>query len=451
MTAATDMKWDERPVGWTHMPMRRIVDVRLSNVDKKILPGQREVKLCNYTDVYHGSYLESADHFMTATATENQIRRFQLQVGDVLITKDSESNEDIARPALVSSPLDSTICGYHLALLRPRSISGAYLYWALESLPINSEFTVRANGVTRFGLSSQAIKQALIPVPPRDVQLSIARFLEATTARIDKAIAAKKRLVQLLQEERQALILEAVTRGNADAEMKPSGLDWVSEVPSHWPVVRLGSVLEERGATNSSRSEPQVLSVVRGRGVIPYEEKGAIGNRKSEDTSRYKIVKRGDIVVNSMNVIIGSVGVAPLDGCLSPVYYVLKGRAASVSTDYYGALFDIPTFHKGLVRWGNGILAHRMRIPMEHLKSVPVPLPPASEQRSITAHLNAATSEVDAALSVTRRQIELLEEYRTVLIADAVTGKLDLSAADSRTPDTVAEEAVEAAAAGEPS
>ena len=160
-------------------------------------------------------------------------------------------------------------------------------------------------------------------------------------------------------------------------KMKDSGIPWLGEVPEHWRLPRLGALLRERGETNGDGQVSEVLSVLRERGVIPYAEKGNIGNKKSEDITRYKVVKPDDIVVNCMNVIIGSVGLSRYTGCLSPVYYVLTRRSEHDHPRYLNAYFQTKPFQESLVRIGNGILAHRMRIPMELLKCEPFPLPPS--------------------------------------------------------------------------
>ena len=156
-------------------------------------------------------------------------------------------------------------------------------------------------------------------------------------------------------------------------KMKDSGIPWLGEVPEHWRLPRLGALLRERGETNGDGQVSEVLSVLRERGVIPYAEKGNIGNKKSEDITRYKVVKPDDIVVNCMNVIIGSVGLSRYTGCLSPVYYVLTRRSEHDHPRYLNAYFQTKPFQESLVRIGNGILAHRMRIPMELLKCKPFP------------------------------------------------------------------------------
>ena len=205
-----------------------------------------------------------------------------------------------------------------------------------------------------------------------------------------------------------------------------SGVPWLGDVPSHWEVARLGVLLQERSEINEKGEVSKVLSVLRNRGVVPYEEKGNIGNKKSEDITRYKIVHPGDIVLNSMNVIIGSVGISQYYGCLSPVYYVLLPRNKKDSPRYLNAYFQTRPFQQSLIRIGNGILAHRMRIPMDLLKSEPFPRPSSEEQRAIVKFLDWAERRIRFIVAARKRRIQLLEEYRQALINDAVTGKFDV-------------------------
>jgi type I restriction enzyme S subunit len=268
-----------------------------------------------------------------------------------------------------------------------------------------------------------------LPLPPKNEQESIVRYLDHAELRIAKAIQAKLKMVVLLNEQKQVMISELATRGlHPDVPMKDSGQAWLGEIPAHWEVVRLGSVLEERTEMNDKEQITQVLSLLRKRGVMLYEDKGRVGNKKSENIRRYKIVRENDIVVNCMNVIIGSVGLSSYVGCLSPVYYVLKARTESTSSAYFNNVFQIEPFHKSLVRYGKGILAHRMRISMLDLKAVLVPKPPFSEQVEINEAISSRTVGIDGAIAAVEREIELLKEYRTVLISDVVTGKKDIRA-----------------------
>jgi type I restriction enzyme S subunit len=209
--------------------------------------------------------------------------------------------------------------------------------------------------------------------------------------------------------------------------MKDSGVPWLGEVPEHWRLPRIGALLRERGETNADSRVTDVLSVTRDRGVIPYAEKGNIGNKKSDDITRYKIVRPDDIVVNCMNVIIGSVGLSRYTGCLSPVYYVLTRRSQHDDPRYLNAYFQTRQFQESLVRIGNGILAHRMRIPMELLKNELCPRPPACEQADIARFLDHADRRILRYIRAKQKLIKLLEEQKQAIIHRAVTQSLDPS------------------------
>lgn len=209
------------------------------------------------------------------------------------------------------------------------------------------------------------------------------------------------------------------------SEYKESGSPWLGRMPAHWNLPRLGSVLRERGETNEQKQVTQVLSVLKDVGVIRYEDKGNIGNKKSDDIGRYKIVRLDDIVVNCMNVIIGSVGRSRYVGCLSPVYYVLTRRFEADDPRYLAAIFSAKPFQLSLVRIGNGILSHRMRIPMELLKCEPFPVPPPGEQAAIVRFLDWANGRLERAVRAKRKVIALLNEQKQAIIHRAVTRGLD--------------------------
>jgi type I restriction enzyme, S subunit len=207
--------------------------------------------------------------------------------------------------------------------------------------------------------------------------------------------------------------------------MKDSGVPWLGLVPTHWGIPRLGALLRERRETNDDGRVTEVLSVMRERGVIPYAEKGNVGNKRSDDITRYKIVRPNDIVVNCMNVIIGSVGLSKYTGCLSPVYYVLVRRGPHDEPRYLNAYFQSKRFQLSLVRIGNGILAHRMRIPMELLKCEPFPNPPAAEQIAIVRFLDHMDRRIQRYIRAKKKLIGLLNEQKQAIIHRAVTRGLD--------------------------
>jgi type I restriction enzyme S subunit len=210
---------------------------RNSNVDKKSYEGQRQVRLCNYTDVYYNERISPDLPFMSATASDEEIETFMLRQGDVIITKDSETSNDIGIPAHVEEDMPDVVCGYHLCVLRPFNVTGEFLFRAMQSRPTKAFFNVEASGVTRYGLGQDTIKDVLIPLPPREEQRRICDWIDRETARIDALIEKKTRFIELLREKRQALITRTVTKGlNVNVSLKPSGADWLGSVPTHWTV-----------------------------------------------------------------------------------------------------------------------------------------------------------------------------------------------------------------------
>lgn len=163
----------------------------------------------------------------------------------MIITKDSESWDDIAVPACVEADFEDVVCGYHLTQIRPDQshFLGRYLFRRFSSSGICEQFKIAANGVTRFGLSRNSIGSSVFPVPPIEEQTAIAAFLDRETAHIDALIAKKQRLIDLLREKRTALISQAVTKGlDLTVPMKDSGIEWLGEIPEHWEVKRLSYI-----------------------------------------------------------------------------------------------------------------------------------------------------------------------------------------------------------------
>lgn len=213
------------PKHWVCSRLRNIAKIHFSNVDKHVRDGEKPVRLCNYADVYHNDRIHSDMDFMKATASTDEVNRHRLVVGDVLITKDSEVWNDIGVPALVESSDSDLVCGYHLAQLRPikGKLQGRFLHGALSCSRVAIQFHIRANGVTRFGLSQDSIKSVWLPVPPHAEQTAIGHFLDHTTNHIEKSIDARTKNIDLLKEFRTRLIADVVT-GKVDVRASAAEL-----------------------------------------------------------------------------------------------------------------------------------------------------------------------------------------------------------------------------------
>jgi type I restriction enzyme S subunit len=183
---------------WNEQNLKDVASIIVSNVDKKTVDDEQPVRLCNYMDVYANDVVHPDLPYMSATATAAQVRKFGLRVGDVLITKDSETPDDIAVPTYVERTADDLVCGYHLAIVRPKKgVSGRFLKYFFENPRTQYYFASRANGATRFGLTIGAIEDAPIQLPPLPEQEKIA-----------SAIAGSEREARVLASSLNALLTE---------------------------------------------------------------------------------------------------------------------------------------------------------------------------------------------------------------------------------------------------
>lgn len=201
------------PEHWAVRKLKYVARANFSSVDKHTFEDELSVRLCNYVDVYYNDHITSGLEFMEATATPEEVRRFTIKKGDVLVTKDSEEWDDIAVPAYVAEQIEGVLCGYHLAHIRayPDWMDGNYLFCAFAARGINDQFRVEASGVTRYGLSKYALDNALFPVPPVKEQVTITAFLDRETTRIDGLIKRVEESIAMLREYRAALISAMVT------------------------------------------------------------------------------------------------------------------------------------------------------------------------------------------------------------------------------------------------
>ena len=197
----------EIPEHWEVKKLRYLANCFPSNIDKHRKVNEKEVRLCNYTDVYKNDYITDDMDLMIATATVDQITKFALKKGDIIITKDSETASDIAVPTYVKEDLTNVVCGYHLAMIRTYQKSySKYLFRALQTKLFNAQFEICSNGITRVGLGSSDLKNGYFLVPSEQEQNEIAEFIESGITKIATAISLKEQEIEKLKEYKMSLI-----------------------------------------------------------------------------------------------------------------------------------------------------------------------------------------------------------------------------------------------------
>jgi type I restriction enzyme S subunit len=420
------------PDGWATKRLKFLADVRTSNVDKVVADDEEPVLLCNYTDVYYNDRITVGLPFMEATATSTEIEKFTLKAGQVIITKDSEGWDDIGIPALVPNDLPGVVCGYHLAVLTPdhRQLDSRFLAWLCRADPLNDQFKLSANGVTRFALGHYPMKNAVIGYPSIEAQRRISDFLDERTEKIDALVEAKGMLLQSLEEKRQTIITEAVTRGlDPAAPMKESRIGSFGEIPRHWQVERLkfratkiGSGVTPRGGASVYQDEGILL--LRSQNVrfsgLSVADAAYIDAATDADMSATR-VRSGDVLLNITGASIGRCCVYEIDRPANVNQHVCIIRCNENTSGRFVAYFLASMVGQALIDMAqNG--ASREGLSLAKLGSFPVPIPDFEEQEAIALSLDTATAAIDEACVLIHRSIAQLEELRSALITRTVTG-----------------------------
>lgn len=216
---------------------------------------------------------------------------------------------------------------------------------------------------------------------------------------------------------------------------KDSGVEWLGEIPSHWECLPIRSIFKFRNEKNDPIKTDNILSLSIANGVTEYSDENRGGNKRKDDLSSYKLAYPNDIVLNSMNVIVGAVGVSKYFGAISPVYYALSLHNQRANLSYYESIFKNENFQRGLLRFGKGILIKfgengkmntiRMKISQDDLKKLYFPISPLDEQQKIAQFLDDKTAKIDRAVELAEKQIALLKEHKQILIQNAVTRGLN--------------------------
>ena len=315
-------------------------------------------------------------------------------------------------------------------LVPVEAIRSDYLYYEIATA--RPELESIGQGSTFTEISRGKLGGFLVAVPPSSEQAAIVRYLDYVDRRVRRYVSAKERLISLLEEERQAVINRAVTRGlDPNAPLRPSGVEWLGDVPEHWDVIRNGQLFVQRNETGFP--ELPILEVSLRTGVRLRDFRDSHRKQIMSVRSEYKRAVKGDVAYNMMRMWQGAVGVVPTDGLVSPAYVVAKPRRGT-EPRYFSALFRTTAYMVEVDKNSRGIVKDRNRLYWEDFKQMPTPYPPLEEQVLISDAIDRSMAAMNDDVNRMHRQIDLIQEYRIRLIADVVTGKLDVRAAAAGLP-----------------
>ena len=419
------------PTHWAVLPLGRIGRFFKGFGGTKADEVADGVPCVRYGDLYT-SHKFAIRETRSLVALDRAADYMPIRYGDLLFAGSGETIDEIGKSA-VNLIASRACCGGDVLVLRPtRALHAPFLGYAADHRLVVDEKARMGQGVTVMHIYTNSLKWLMLPVPPLAEQRSIARFLDHSCRRIGRYLAAKERLIWLLEEQKQALIQRAVTRGlDPTVPHKPSGIEWLGDVPAHWEVIRVGQLFQQRNAPAAAHLPILEVSLKTGVRVRLFDA----SHRKQvmSDRGGYQRADEGDLTYNMMRMWQGAVGVVPCDGLVSPAYVVAKPLSGADSR-YFAPLFRTPEYRAGINGNSRGIVKDRNRLYWQDFKNIPALRPPAAEQQAIVAHLDRATAALDAAIARTRRQRELVAEYRTRLVADVATGKLDVREAARRLP-----------------
>ena len=324
---------------------------------------------------------------------------------------------------------DHLICSTGFAVLTPRrGADPKFVSYLVRSEFFTDRVTAESIGMAYPAISEGRLSSFHVCVPPLPEQTAIVRYLDHADSRIQSYISTKERLIELLTEQKQAIINRAVTRGlDPNVPLKPSGVEWLGAVPAHWEVRRAKDFYREVDERSGTGAE-ELMSVSHKTGVTPRKQ--SVTMFLAESNVGYKVCRPGDIAINTMWAYMAALGVSRQIGLVSPSYGVYRPlEDETFNSDYVDELLRTEGYRSEYLCRSRGITSSRLRLYPDSFLSIPLVCPSREEQDSIVGYLDRVTAEINASIDRALRQIELMQEYRTRLIADVVTGKLDVRGA----------------------
>jgi type I restriction enzyme S subunit len=419
------MTTDSAEYKWRTIPLRYVCQlnpfVNLSGFEE-----DDELAFLPMDRVKSGYFIPNTDKFSKYASSYNAF-----EDGDILLAKVTPcfENGNIA----VAENLESGkgFGSSELFVIRPTKVNRKFLFYYFQSSAFKQEGEASmtgAGGLKR--VSPDLLRQHRLPFPEEKTQRLIADYLDRETARIDALVAEKEKMLALLEEKRAALISRAVTRGlNPDAQLKPSGLDWLGDIPAHWSEPRAKGLFHEVDIRTDT-GEETLLSLRMEKGLVPHNE---VSNKELEpnDIVGFKKIYPGQMVINRMRAASGLIAVATEAGLVSPDYAVFDVLDQTLCIQYFLELFKTSLFHaifrsssKGLGTGEQGFL----RLYTESFLSLHFPYPPVDEQREIVAYINHERNEMLHMEHLLQHSIDLAKERRAALITAAVTGQIPIEA-----------------------
>lgn len=360
----------------------------------------------------------------TAVKTDNKDNRKKVCKGDFVVNSRTDRKGSCGFSVYNGSVSLINIVLYPSS---PNRISQGYYHYLLRSNNYIEEFYRNGRGIVAdlWTTHYSEMRNIFLPLPPLSEQEAIVAYLEEKVAKMDSLVAKQEAQIAYLRELKQAIIARAVTQGlDPHAPLRPSGIPWIGAIPKHWKVQRLGRCFGENRVLNSDLECTEAYKFNYGS-LIRKDEN--LNPQELVDTyMKYTLLRENDIVINGLNLnydfVSQRVAIATQKGIITSAYLILSPRKG-INHNYYCLLFKAMDSMRLFHGMGSGI---RLTLSYKDLKNQWLPFPPPSEQEAIVTHINRKTEEIDRLIAMTEQEIARVRELKQTLIADVVTGRINV-------------------------
>ena len=397
--------------------------VRLASLFHENTVKNEDFLLSNALQFRYGSIVQKKKFDLTSDLIETYKKYTLIQPGDIMING-LNLNYDFITQRVALVPSTGIITSAYICLRPRNSVNYRFYTYYLKALDALKVFNGLGTGI-RLTLSYDSIKNMVLPLPPREEQDQIVRYLDWQVSKINRLIAAKRKEIALLHEQHKRRISEAVLHGNDDGCcQKDSGVEWIGMISEHWSVIRCKYVFTERDE-RSIAGEEEHLSMSQKYGLVPDSK---LDERRmlSESYVGGKVCYKNDLVLNRLKAHLGVFALSPQKGVISPDYTVLIPNAERILPTYGEAVLKSDLCRRELRIRVRGIIEGFWRLYTDDFNTIVIPLPPLKEQEQIMKHLSALNNKFTALKQRLEQEINILHELRTRLISDVVTGQVDV-------------------------
>ena len=275
-------------------------------------------------------------------------------------------------------------------------------------------------------ITGTKIKHVRIALPPLSEQRSIVSFLDDKCGKIDEWVTKKQKEVEHLQELKQRVIADAVTRGlNPHVKMKATNIPWIKEIPEHWEALRAKHMFNKEQRPVEEGDE--IVTCFRDGEVTLRKNRRTTGFTEATDYSHYQHICKGDLVIHQMDAFAGSAGVSDSDGMGTPVLSVCTPKSNNILNEYYAHIVRLMGKNGFILSLYRGIRERSSDFRFDTFANLWLPVPTIEEQKQIVAHITDKTSKIDKLITNITKEIECIKEYKQRLISDVVTGQIKVN------------------------